>query len=218
VTIKSDDIVIVGAKRTAIGAFQGQFRDVDAPRLGAVAIEGAIRQAGVDPISIDEAMMGCCLPAGLGQAPARQAVLGAGLAHHTPATTISKMCGSGMKAVMLAHDLLRCETANVAVAGGMESMTNAPYLLPKARHGLRMGHSQVVDHMFLDGLQDAYEGKLMGCYADQSARDWRLSREAQDAFACESVRRDRSATMKRLGSATSKECRSSSRHSSRTAR
>ena len=188
-SINKDDIVIVGAKRTAIGAFQGQFKELSAPRLGSVAIEAAIRQAGVDQSTIDEAIFGCCLPAGLGQAPARQAVLGAGLTHAVPATTISKMCGSGMKAVMFAHDLLRCGTANVAIAGGMESMTNSPYLLPKARQGLRMGHSQVIDHMFFDGLQDAYEGKLMGCYADASASDWRLTREAQDAYASESIRR-----------------------------
>ena len=187
--IHQDDIVIVGAKRTAIGAFQGQFKDLSAPRLASVAIDAAIKHAGVDPATIDEAIFGCCLPAGLGQAPARQAVLGAGLAHSVPATTINKMCGSGMKAVMLAHDLLRCGTATVAIAGGMESMTNSPYLLPKARQGLRMGHGQVLDHMFLDGLQDAYEGKLMGCYADASARDWHLTREAQDAFASESIRR-----------------------------
>ncbi|MFM0162027.1 acetyl-CoA C-acyltransferase [Paraburkholderia sediminicola] len=187
--IHEDDIVIVGAKRTAIGAFQGQFKDVTSPRLASFAIDAAIKQAAVDPATIDEAIFGCCLPAGLGQAPARQAVLGAGLAHTVAATTVNKMCGSGMKAVMLAHDLLRCGTATVAVAGGMESMSNSPYLLPKARQGLRMGHGQVLDHMFLDGLQDAYEGKLMGCYADASARDWRLTREAQDAFASESIRR-----------------------------
>lgn len=188
-TIHQDDIVIVGAKRTAIGAFHGQFKDLSSPRLASFAIDAAIKQARVDPATINEAIFGCCLPAGLGQAPARQAVLGAGLAHAVPATTVNKMCGSGMKAVMLAHDLLRCGTATVAIAGGMESMTNSPYLLPKARHGLRMGHSEVRDHMFLDGLQDAYDGKLMGCYADASARDWNLTREAQDAFASESIRR-----------------------------
>lgn len=180
-------IVIVGAKRTPIGAFQGQLAPLPAPMLGAAAIRAAIGQSGVDASRIDEAIFGCCLFAGLGQAPARQAVLGAGLAHHVPATTVSKMCGSGMKAVMLAHDLLLCGTATVAVAGGMESMSNAPYLLPRVRQGLRMGHAEVIDHMIFDGLQDAYEGEHMGHYADLAAHRWGFDREAQDAYARETI-------------------------------
>jgi acetyl-CoA C-acetyltransferase len=153
---RNDRIVIVGAKRTPIGAFEGALSPLR-PQLGAVAIRAAVAQASVQPNEVDEAIMGCCLFADLGQAPARQAVLGAGLAPSTPATTISKMCGSAMKSVMLAHDLLLAGTCTVAVAGGMESMTNAPHLIPQARQGYRLGHGALLDHMYRDGLEDAYE-------------------------------------------------------------
>lgn len=186
---KTDSIVVVGARRTPIGAFNGALAQHTAPELAAVAIRAAVAQAGVDPASVDEAIMGCCLFAGLGQAPARQAVLGAGLPVSTPATTLSKMCGSGMKAVMLAHDLLLAGTCSVAVAGGMESMTNAPYIVPRGRHGYRLGHGQFLDHMYRDGLEDAYEGHLMGHYADLSAQERGVGREAQDAYARESLLR-----------------------------
>lgn len=186
---KPESIVIVGAKRTPIGAFNGSLASHTAPELGAVAIRAAVAEAGVDPAAVDEAIMGCCLFAGLGQAPARQAVLGAGLPVSTPATTLSKMCGSGMKSVMLAHDLLLAGTCSVAVAGGMESMTNAPYIVPRGRHGYRLGHGQFLDHMYCDGLEDAYEGHLMGYYADIGAQARGISREAQDAYARESLLR-----------------------------
>lgn len=184
-----ESIVIVGAKRTPIGAFNGSLSAFGAPELGAAAIRAAVAQAGVDPASVDEAIMGLCLFAGVGQAPARQAVLGAGLPASTPATTISKMCGSGMKSVMLAHDLLLAGTCNVAVAGGMESMTNAPHIVPRARHGYRLGHGQLLDHMYRDGLEDAFEGHLMGHYADLAAEARGIGREAQDAYARESLLR-----------------------------
>ncbi|MCY1211262.1 Acetyl-CoA acetyltransferase [compost metagenome] len=184
-----ESIVIVGAKRTPIGAFNGALSAFGAPELGAAAIQAAVAQAGVDPASVDEAIMGLCLFAGVGQAPARQAVLRAGLPASTPATTISKMCGSGMKSVMLAHDLLLAGTCNVAVAGGMESMTNAPHIVPRARHGYRLGHGQLLDHMYRDGLEDAFEGHLMGHYADLAAEARGIGREAQDAYACESLLR-----------------------------
>lgn len=184
-----DSIVIVGAKRTPIGAFNGSLSAFKAPELGAIAIRAAVAQAGVDPASVDEAIMGLCLFANVGQAPARQAVLGAGLPTSTPATTISKMCGSGMKSVMLAHDLLLAGTCNVAVAGGMESMTNAPYVIPRGRQGYRLGHGQFLDHMYCDGLEDAYEGHLMGYYADLAAEARGIGREAQDAYARESLLR-----------------------------
>src|SRR5690349_16196474 len=167
--MSSDTIVIVSAARTPMGAFQGELKDFAAPQLGAAAIRAAVERAGVQPAQVDEVIMGCVLPAGQGQAPARQAALGAGLPLATGCTTINKMCGSGMKAAMLAHDILMAGSdGHVIVAGGMESMTNAPYLLPKARAGYRMGHQQVLDHMFFDGLEDAYDrnekgaGKLMG--------------------------------------------------------
>lgn len=184
-----DPIVIVAARRTPIGAFQGQFLPVTAPQLGSAAIAGVLGDIGSLASSIDEAVMGCCLFAGLKQAPARQAVLGAGLPDSVPATTLTKMCGSGMKATMLVHDMLLAGSCTVGLAGGMESMSNAPYVLPRARAGYRLGHAQVLDHMFLDGLEDAYEGKLMGHYADLSAAEHGISRERQDAFAAESVRR-----------------------------
>lgn len=186
---KTESIVIVGARRTPIGAFNGALARHTATELGAVAIRAAVTEAGVDPAAVDEAIMGCCLFAGLGQAPARQAVLGAGLPVSTPATTLSKMCGSGMKTVMLAHDLLLAGTCSVAVAGGMESMSNAPYIVPRGRQGYRLGHGQFLDHMYRDGLEDAYEGHLMGYYADLSAQERGISREAQDAYARESLLR-----------------------------
>ena len=185
----TDPIVIVAARRTPIGAFQGQFAPVTAPQLGSAAIAGVLADIGSHAADIDEAILGCCLYAGLKQAPARQAVLGAGLSPAVPCTTLTKMCGSGMKATMLVHDLLLAGTCKVGLAGGMESMTNAPYVLAKARQGYRLGHDQVFDHMFLDGLEDAYEGKLMGYYADLSAQEHGIGRDRQDAYAVESVRR-----------------------------
>jgi acetyl-CoA C-acetyltransferase len=186
----NDPVVIVSAARTPMAAFQGDFASMTAPQLGAAAIRAAIERAGIEPEQVDETIMGCVLPAGQGQAPARQAALGAGLPLGTGCTTINKMCGSGMRAAMFAHDMLLAGSADVIVAGGMESMTNAPYLLPKARGGMRMGHGQVLDHMFLDGLEDAYEkGRLMGAFAEQCASSYAFSRESQDAFAVESLRR-----------------------------
>jgi acetyl-CoA C-acetyltransferase len=186
----SESIVIVSAARTPMAAFQGDFSALSAPELGAAAIRAAVERAGIAPDQVDETIMGCVLPAGQGQAPARQAALGAGLPLATGCTTINKMCGSGMRAAMFAHDMLLAASADVIVAGGMESMSNAPYLLPKARGGMRMGHGQVLDHMFLDGLEDAYDkGRLMGTFAEQCASAYRFSRESQDAFAVESLRR-----------------------------
>ncbi|NIF80468.1 acetyl-CoA C-acyltransferase [Paraburkholderia sp. Cy-641] len=185
-----DPIVIVGAARTPMGGFQGDLAAVSASELGAVSIRGALEHAGMPAEQIDEIIFGCVLPAGQGQAPARQVALKAGLPFSVVATTINKMCGSGMKAVMLAHDLLLAGAANVMVAGGMESMTQAPYLLPKARGGYRMGHGQVLDHMFLDGLEDAYDkGRLMGTFAEDCAGAFELTRDAQDAFAIASLTR-----------------------------
>lgn len=173
----NDPIVIVGAARTPIGVFQGDLATVSASELGAVAIRAALVRAGVPAEQVDEVIMGCVLPAGQGQAPARQAALKAGLPLSAGATTINKMCGSGMKAAMLAHDLMLAGSANLAVAGGMESMTQAPYLLPKARGGYRMGHGQVLDHMFLDGLEDAYDkGRLMGTFAEDCAETYQFTR------------------------------------------
>lgn len=190
-----DPIVIVGMARTPMGGFQGDFASLRAPDLGAAAIRAAVERAGVKPDAIDDVIMGCVLPAGQGQAPARQAVLGAGLPKSTGATTINKMCGSGLKAVMMAHDSLLAGQYSVMVAGGMESMTNAPYLLPKAREGLRMGHASVIDHMFFDGLEDAYNpGQLMGCFAELCAKEMNFSREAQDEFAIRSLTRAQKAT------------------------
>jgi len=182
-------IVIVAARRTPIGAFQGALSPVSAPNLSAAASTACIEDAGIDAADIDEAIIGCVLPAGIGQAPARQAALAAGLPNHTGCMTINKVCGSGMKAAMLAHDLILARSAKIVLAGGMESMSNAPYLLPKARSGYRMGHQEVVDHMFFDGLQDAYSGNMMGQYAEQTAERYEFSREAQDNYAIESVRR-----------------------------
>jgi acetyl-CoA C-acetyltransferase len=185
-----DPVVIVSAARTPMGSFQGCFSDVTAYQLGAAAIAAAVERAALGGDDIEEAIMGNVLSAGLGQAPARQAVLGAGLPISTSCTTINKMCGSGMKAVMLAHDLLVAGSNNIMVAGGMESMTNAPYLLPKARSGQRMGHGQMLDHMFYDGLEDAYEkGTLMGSFAESCADKYHFSREQQDDFAITSLKR-----------------------------
>jgi acetyl-CoA C-acetyltransferase len=189
-----DPIVIVSAARTPMGAFQGELKSFTAPELGAAAIRAAVERAKVKPEDVQEALMGCVLPAGQGQAPARQAALGAGLPQSTGCTTINKMCGSGMKAAMLAHDSLVSLSYDIVVAGGMESMTNAPYLLPKARTGLRMGHGQVIDHMFYDGLEDAYEkGRLMGTFAEECAGTYQFSREAQDAFAIQSLKKAKQA-------------------------
>lgn len=185
----SDPIVIVGIARTAMGGMQGMFSDVSAPQLGAQAIKGALEDAGVAAEDVSEVFMGCVLPAGTGQAPARQAALGAGLPKGVPTTTVNKVCGSGMKTVMMGCQALLAGEAEVVVAGGMESMTNAPYLLTKARGGYRLGHGQVMDHMFLDGLQDAYEGELMGNFAEATASKYSFTREAQDAFAIESLAR-----------------------------
>jgi acetyl-CoA C-acetyltransferase len=185
-----DPVVIVGVARTPMGAFQGDFKNVSAPELGAAAIKAAVERAGLEPADVQEVIMGNVLSAGQGQAPARQAAIGAGLPLGVGCTTINKMCGSGMKAAMLAHDLLLAGTNTVMVAGGMESMTNAPYLLPKARGGLRLGHGEVKDHMFLDGLEDAYDrGRLMGTFAEDTAAKYQFSREAQDGFAITSLKR-----------------------------
>ena len=188
--MNTDPIVIVGLARTPTGAFQGELKGFAAPDLGAAAIRAAVERTGIRPEEVDEVIMGCVLPAGQGQAPARQASLAAGLPLATGCTTINKMCGSGMKAAMFAHDLLISGNGNVIVAGGMESMTNAPYLLPKARAGLRMGHGQVLDHMFYDGLEDAYDkGRLMGTFAEETAAKYQFSRQAQDEFAIASLTR-----------------------------
>ena len=185
-----DPIVIVSAARTPMGGFQGELKSFSAPELGAAAIRAAVERAKLKPEDVQEVLMGCVLPAGQGQAPARQAALGAGLALSTGCTTVNKMCGSGMKAAMFAHDSLAAGSVDIVVAGGMESMTNAPYLLPKARAGLRMGHGQVIDHMFYDGLEDAYDkGKLMGTFAEDCAGTYKFSREAQDEFAITSLKR-----------------------------
>ena len=190
----SDPIVIVGMARTAMGGFQGDLKDVAAPQLGATAIKAAIERAGLGLDTIDEAIMGCVLPAGLGQAPARQAALGAGLPQSVGCTTINKVCGSGMKAAMLAHDLITAGSARIMVAGGMESMSNAPYLLDKARGGYRLGHGRTLDHMFLDGLEDAYDkGRLMGTFAEECADHYKFTRDDQDAFALASLDRARRA-------------------------
>ena len=189
-----DPIVIAGTARTPVGAFQGSLAKASAAELGATAIEAAVERAGVTPDTIDEVMMGCVLPAGQGQAPARQAALGAGLPLSVGCTTVNKMCGSGMKTVMLAHDLIAAGTGGTLIAGGQESMTNAPYLLPKARGGHRLGHAEIVDHMFLDGLEDAYDrGTLMGEFAEQCASHYGFGREDQDDFAIESLTRAKEA-------------------------
>lgn len=185
----SNDVVIVAAKRTPIGAFQGALTPLSATQLGTAAIKAAIESAGLKGSDIQETIMGCVLPAGLGQAPARQAALAAGIPVSVPATTINKMCGSGLKAVMMAADQIRAGEAQIVVAGGLESMSNAPYLLLKARAGYRMGHGEIIDHMIYDGLQSPFDGKAMGCFGDSTAAKYNFSRAAQDAFAAESVRR-----------------------------
>ena len=190
----SDPIVIVGAARTPMGGFQGALKDVAAPKLGATAIAAALERAGVAADAVDEVVMGCVLPAGMGQAPARQASFGAGIPEAAGCTTINKMCGSGMKAAMQAHDGLVAGSSRVTVAGGLESMSNAPYLLDRARDGYGMGHGKLLDHMFCDGLEDAYDkGRLMGSYAEDTAETYRFTREAQDAFAIESLNRAKTA-------------------------
>jgi acetyl-CoA C-acetyltransferase len=186
------DVVIAGAKRTAIGSFLGQFTGVPTPTLGATAIRAALEQSGVAPADVSEVIMGCVLPANLGQAPARQASLGAGLPVATGCTTINKVCGSGMKAIMLGHDLIKAGSAGVVVAGGMESMTNAPHMV-NARTGIRYGDGQLVDHMAYDGLTNPYDGKAMGVFGEQCADKYQFSREEQDAFAIESVKRAQAA-------------------------
>jgi len=195
--ISDDPVVIAGAARTAIGSFQGTLCGVPAPELAACAISAALDRSGVEPDGVEEVLMGCVLPAGLGQAPARQAALLAGIPDTVPATTVNKVCGSGMKTVMLAHDALVAETLEVAVAGGMESMSGAPYLVAKARAGARLGHAALQDHMFLDGLEDAYgeatRGRLMGTFAEETARHFGFTRDDQDAFARESLLRARRA-------------------------
>jgi acetyl-CoA C-acetyltransferase len=189
-----DPVVIVGAARTPMGGFQGALTGASAAHLGGVAIAAALERAALEPGSVEELLMGCVLPAGQGQAPARQAGFGAGLPKEVPATTLNKMCGSGMKAVMLGHDAILAGSARIVVAGGMESMTNAPYLLPKMRSGARLGHAVAQDHMFLDGLEDAYEpGRLMGTFAEDCATEFQFTREAQDEYALASLSRARAA-------------------------
>ncbi|WEX00965.1 acetyl-CoA C-acyltransferase [Pseudomonas nitroreducens] len=186
----NDPIVIVSATRTPMGGFLGDFKDVTAATLGAAAIRAAVERARLGAEEVDEAVLGCVLAAGQGQAPARQAVLGAGLARGTPCSTVNKMCGSGMKAAMMAHDAILAGSARVALAGGMESMSNAPYLLERARSGYRMGHGKVLDHMFLDGLEDAYDkGRLMGTFAEDCAEKYGFTREQQDEYAITSLSR-----------------------------
>jgi acetyl-CoA C-acetyltransferase len=187
------DIVIVGAKRTAIGSFLGQFTGVPTPTLGATAIKAALEQSGVAPGDVSEVIMGCVLPANLGQAPARQASIAAGIPVATGATTINKVCGSGMKAVMLGHDLIKAGSATVVVAGGMESMTNAPHMIPNSRTGNRYGNFEAVDHMAWDGLTNPYDGKAMGVFGESCADKYKFTREQQDAFAIESVKRAQAA-------------------------
>ncbi|WP_079228959.1 acetyl-CoA C-acyltransferase [Pseudomonas putida] len=189
-SLSNDPIVIVSAVRTPMGGLQGDLKSLTAPQLGSAAIRGAVERAGIDHASVEQVLFGCVLPAGQGQAPARQAALGAGLDKHTTCTTLNKMCGSGMQAAIMAHDLLLAGSADVVVAGGMESMTNAPYLLDKARGGYRMGHGKIIDHMFMDGLEDAYDkGRLMGTFAEDCAQANAFSREAQDQFAIASLTR-----------------------------
>jgi acetyl-CoA C-acetyltransferase len=185
---QSDRIVIVGAARTPLGSFQGKLKSLPAPALGAIAIRAALGKAGVEAASADEVFMGCVLPAGVGQAPARQASIGAGIPNAVGCTTVNKVCGSGMKAAMLGHDAIIAGSSRIVVAGGMESMSNAPYLLKKARSGYRMGHGEIYDHMFLDGLEDAYDrGCLMGKFAEDTAGTYQFTRNEQDAFATESL-------------------------------
>jgi acetyl-CoA C-acetyltransferase len=186
----SNPIVIAGIARTPIGGFQGELSALLAPKIGAVAISSALERAGLKPEQASEVLMGCVLPAGQGQAPARQAAFGAGLPESVPCTTVNKMCGSGMKTLMMAYEALHARPDDIIVAGGMESMSNAPYLLPKARGGMRLGHGQVLDHMFIDGLEDAYDpGRLMGTYAEDTARHYQFTRQDQDEYALSSLER-----------------------------
>lgn len=188
--MQDDPVVIAGYARTPMGAFQGMFASLKATDLGSAAVRAAVDRARVDPSMIDRIYMGCVLPAGLGQAPARQAALGAGLGLNTEATTVNKMCGSGMQAAIMAHEALLAGTADIVVAGGMESMTNAPYALPKHRSGARIGHDRIIDTMMMDGLEDAYEpGKAMGVFAEEAVRDYQFTREDQDAYAIRSLER-----------------------------
>jgi acetyl-CoA C-acetyltransferase len=187
--MKPDPVVILSARRTPVGAFQGAFASVAAPQLGSAAIKAALSSSGLAAEQVDEVIMGCVLSAGIGQAPARQAAIAAGLPSSAPATTVNKMCGSAMRAVMLGADQILAGSAQVVVAGGLESMSNAPYLLPKARAGYRMGNQEVLDHMFFDGLQSPWDGQLMGCFAEATAEKYGFTRQAQDEFAAESVRR-----------------------------
>ncbi|HAT1774171.1 acetyl-CoA C-acyltransferase [Legionella pneumophila] len=188
--MEHNDVVIVAAKRTPMGAMLGNLSALSSPELGAVAHMAVLSQSGIAPAEIDEVISGCVLQAGIGQAPARQAAIKAGIPNSAGATTINKMCGSGMKAVMFAHDLIKAGTANVVLASGMESMSNAPYLLSKARAGYRLGHGELKDHMFLDGLEDAYDkGQLMGCFAETTAKHFNFSREQQDEYALRSMNR-----------------------------
>jgi len=187
--MSTHEVVIVSAKRTPIGAFLGVLAPLTAVQLGSAAARGALESAGITGADLEEVILGCVLPAGLGQAPARQAAVGAGVPVSVPATTVNKMCGSALKAVMLGAEQIRAGSASVVLAGGLESMSNAPYLLPKGRSGYRMGHGEVLDHMFYDGLQSPWDGKLMGCFADATAAKYNFSRAQQDAFATESVRR-----------------------------
>ncbi len=189
-----DPVVIVGAARTAMGGFQGEFKSVAAPDLGAAAIRAAVERTTISPADIDDVLMGCVLSAGQGQAPARQAAIAAGIPNSVGATTINKMCGSGMKAIMLAHDQLAAGGSSVVLAGGMESMSSAPYLLDRARNGYRLGHGKLTDHMFLDGLEDAYDkGRLMGTFAEDCAQDYQFTRAMQDDYALASLERARRA-------------------------
>jgi acetyl-CoA C-acetyltransferase len=185
----SEEIYIVAARRTPIGAFQGALSPLTSPQLGAAAAQAAIKDSGFKPEEIDESIFGCVLQAGIGQAPGRQAALAAGVPQKVPATTINKVCGSSLKAVMLANDQIRAGSAQIVLAGGIESMTNAPYFIPKARAGLRMGHSEILDHMFFDGLQSPFDGQAMGFFADATAKKYGFTRGQQDEYAAESVRR-----------------------------
>ncbi len=192
--MSDDKVVIVASKRTPIGQFQGSFASLSSPTLASIAIKATLEQANIPSNDIDEVIMGCVLSAGIGQAPARQAALFANLPNSVPCTTINKMCGSGMKAMMLGADILLAGSQKIMLAGGMESMTNAPYILEKARSGYRMGHGTLYDHMFLDGLEDAYyKGKLMGVFAELCAEKYRFSRKEQDDFALESLKRSKEA-------------------------
>jgi len=191
--MSSDPVVIVAAKRTPLGAFQGALSAAASPDLAAAAIRACVEESGIDVTSISEVPLGCVLPAGVGQAPARQAALKAGIPLHAGCTTLNKVCGSGMKATMFGHDMIKAGSANVVIAGGMESMSNAPYLMPKARAGYRMGHQQVLDHMFFDGLQNPSDGNMMGHFAEETAKKYGFTRAQQDEFAIESVNRARAA-------------------------